>query len=364
MHVGKYYPPVPGGMERVVETLCQVTRGRLDSQVLAFDRGSSTRHDVVHGIPVTRVGTLGRAGSVPIAPRFASHLRRVDADIMIIHEPNPWALLSMLVSKPRVPVGIWFHSEVVRPALQYRLFYAPIARPAYDRARRFVVSSPPLAASVELSRYRDRTSVIPFGIDPDGWVADAATRKRADAIRAAVKRPVVLFVGRLVAYKGVDVLIKAASALCAHVVIVGDGPLRARWSEEARAAGGRATIEFRGALPDAEVRDWMHAADVLVLPSVTRAEAFGVVQLEAMASGLPVISTDVRSGVSWVNQHGETGVVVPAGEVVALREALEALLTDTALRSKLGAAGIERVRTHFTLDQMAERFISFCHEMS
>jgi rhamnosyl/mannosyltransferase len=352
-------------MERVVETLCQVTRGRLDSQVLAFDRGSSTKHDVVDGIPVTRVGTLGQAGSVPIAPRFASYLRRADADVMIVHEPNPWALLSMLVSTIRMPIAIWFHSEVVRPALQYRLFYAPIARPAYERARRFVVSSPTLAsASVELSRYPDRTSIIPFGIDPGAWVVDAGTRQRADAIRAAVKRPIVLFVGRLVAYKGVDVLIKAASPLSAHVVIVGDGPLRENWSADARAAGGDATIEFPGALPDRDVKDWMHAADVLVLPSVTRAEAFGVVQLEAMASALPVISTDVPSGVSWVNQHGETGLVVPAGDVVALREALKTLLADRALRSKLGAAGADRVRAHFTLDQMAERFISVCHDIA
>src|SRR5690348_12292084 len=98
-------------MERVVETLCQVTRGRLDSEVLAFDRGTSTRNDVVDGIPVTRVGTLGQAGSVPIAPRFASHLKRAHADVVIVHEPNPWALLSMLVSPIRIPFAIWFHSE-------------------------------------------------------------------------------------------------------------------------------------------------------------------------------------------------------------------------------------------------------------
>jgi glycosyltransferase involved in cell wall biosynthesis len=365
LHVGKYYPPVPGGMERVVETLCQVTRGRLDSQVLAFDRGTSTRHEVVNGIPVTRVGTLGQAGSVPIAPRFASYLNRADADVMIVHEPNPWALLSMLVSTIRIPFAIWFHSEVVRPALQYRLFYAPIARPAYDRARRFVVSSPTLAtASAELSRYQDRTSIIPFGIDPRAWTADVDRRRRAEAIRAAIKRPIVLFVGRLVAYKGVDVLVKAVSPLCAHVVVVGDGPLRKRWSADASTSEGRATIEFPGPLPDEDVKDWMHAADVLVLPSVTRAEAFGVVQLEAMASALPVISTDVPSGVSWVNQHRETGLVVPAGDVLALREALETLLADRALRAKLGAAGVERVRAHFTLDQMADRFISLCQHVA
>jgi rhamnosyl/mannosyltransferase len=365
LHVGKYYPPVPGGMERVVETLCRVTRGRLDSRVLAFDRGAVTREELVDGVPVTRVGTIGQAGSVPIAPRFASYLRRADADVMIVHEPNPWALLSMLVSAIRIPFAIWFHSDVVRPALQYRLFYAPIARPAYRRASRFVVSSPQLAsASAVLSRFPDRTSVIPFGIDPDAWVGDNETRQRANTIRAALNRPIVLFVGRLVAYKGVDVLIRAVSPLDAHLVIVGDGPLRDRWSALGRATGGRATIEFPGALPDRDVKDWMHAADVLVLPSVTRAEAFGVVQLEAMASAVPVISTNLPSGVPWVNRHRETGLVVPAGDVVALRDALETLLADRALRSRLGAAGVERVRADFTLNGMAERFVALCTDVA
>jgi glycosyltransferase involved in cell wall biosynthesis len=365
LHVGKYYPPVTGGMERVVQTLCEVTRGRLDSRVLVFHRSASTLEEVVGGVPVTRVGTLGQAGSVPIAPALATHLARADADVMIVHEPNPWALLSMLVATRRIPLAIWFHSDVIRPRLQYRLFYAPIARPAYERARRFVASSPSLAAaSPILSRYPGKTSVIPFGIDPDAWVSTPERARRAAEIRRAVARPIVLFVGRLVPYKGVDVLIKAASPLPVHVVIAGDGPMRAAWTSEARTNAGRATIEFAGELPDEQVKDWMHAADVLVLPSVTSAEAFGVVQLEAMAAGTPVISTSVRSGVPWVNRHGETGLVVPPGDAGALRTAFETLLSDASLRCRLGAAGAQRVRAEFTLSAMADRFVSLCTEVA
>ena len=365
LHVGKYYPPVPGGMERVVETLCHVARGRLESRVLAFDRGSATTEDVVDGVPVTRVGTLGQAGSVPIAPTFASYLGRVDADLMIVHEPNPWALLSLLIAPPRIPFAIWFHSDVVRPELQYRLFYAPIARPAYNRARRFVVSSPALASlSPALSQYSEKTAVIPFGIDPTAWTIDAETEKRAAAIRAAIAKPLVLFVGRHVAYKGVDVLINAAASLSVHVVVAGDGPMRPAWMMQASENAARATFEFPGALSDREVKAWMHAADVLVLPSITRAEAFGVVQLEAMASGTPVISTNVPSGVPWVNRHGETGLIVPPGDASALRTAIETLVADAPLRSRLGAAGIARVRSDFTLDRMADRFVSLCEEIA
>jgi glycosyltransferase involved in cell wall biosynthesis len=365
LHVGKYYPPVPGGMERVVETLCRVSRGRLKSSVLAFDRGGATREDVIDGVPVTRVGTLAHAGSVPIAPRFASHLSRIDADLMIVHEPNPWALLSLLIAPPRMPFAIWFHSDVVRPELQYRLFYAPMARPAYERARKFVVSSPPLASlSSALSSYSAKTSIIPFGINPDAWTNDIETAQRADAMRGAAAKPIVLFVGRLVPYKGVDVLIDAASSLPVHVVIAGDGPMRRTWSAQARAVARSATFDFPGALSDRDVKAWMHAADVLVLPSVSRAEAFGVVQLEAMASGTPVISTNVPSGVPWVNRHGETGLVVTPGDARALRGAIETLLADGSLRSRFGAAGMARVRSDFTLDRMADRFVALCEEIA
>lgn len=365
LHVGKYYPPVPGGMERVVQMLCEVTRDRLDSRVLAFHTGRSTTEGVIGGVKVTRVGTLGQAGSVPIAPAFASHLARAEADVMIVHEPNPWALLSLRVATTRIPFAIWFHSDVIRPRLQYRLFYAPIARPAYDRARRFVVSSPALAAaSPVLSGYTDKTSIIPFGIDPGAWAGTPELNRRAEDIRAAAARPIVLFVGRLVPYKGVDVLIKAAATLPVHVLVAGDGPMRDTWMGVATATADRATIDFPGVLPDHEVKAWMHAADVLVLPSVTPAEAFGVVQLEAMASGTPVISTSVRSGVPWVNQDGETGLVVPPGDSCALRAALERLLSDRGLRSRLGAAGVERVRSEFTLNAMADRFVSLCTEVA
>ena len=365
LHVGKYYPPVPGGMERVVQMLCTVARDRLDSRVLGFSRDRSTVEEIVDGVAVTRVATLGQAGSVPIAPSFPAHLRRAAADVMIVHEPNPWALLSLLLAPPRMPFAIWFHSDVIRPWLQNRAFYEPVARRSYHRAARFVVSSPALAkASPVLTRYADRVAVIPFGIDADAWTPCRPIVERAAALRTAARRPVVLFIGRLVAYKGVDVLLAAAAALPVQVVIVGDGPMKERWQRLADSHRDRAEVRFTGALPDHEVKAWLHAADIFVLPSVTSAEAFGVVQLEAMATGTPVVSTSVASGVPWVNRNEETGLVVPPGDVPALRHALERLLADSMLRSRLGAAGVARVRSEFTLGAMGDRLVALCEAVA
>jgi glycosyltransferase involved in cell wall biosynthesis len=361
-HIGKFYPPVPGGMERVVQSLCSVTRGRLDNHVLAFNTSSRTVEEVVDGVAVTRVGTWGSAGSVPVAPTFASHLRHVDADVIILHEPNPWALLAYAAVRPRLPLAVWFHSDVIRPKLQYDLFYAPVARPAYRDASRFIVSSPVLGErATALQPYRDRVRVIPFGIDLDRWRPTDVIRQRAHDIRKGVTGPIVLFAGRHVPYKGVNVLIEAAVQLDVTVVILGDGPMRQSWEALAGRQNGHADFIFTGEVSDAEMHAHFLACDMLVLPSVTPAEAFGFVQLEAMACGKPVISTSLPTGVPWVN---ETGIVVPPLDVDALRDAIRRLAGDPALTARLGAAGQARARAEFTMGEMGDRLVSVCHELA
>ena len=356
LHVGKFYPPHHGGMERVLETVCQASRGFVDNRVLVANAGRETIEEVVNGIPVTRVGTIGAAGSVHIAPAFASHLRRAEADLMVLHEPNPWALLSYTLARPRVPLAIWYHSDVVRPAMQYALFYAPIARAPYRDARRFIVSSPPLAAHAHaLMPYQSKVRIIPFGIDPASW-------RNGNGAAAASADPFVLFAGRHVDYKGVDVLLRALARNKRRAVIVGDGPRRAEWERLARDLDVASRVTFAGDVPDGELRRLMHACAALVLPSVTRAEAFGYVQLEAMAAGKPVISTDVPSGVSWVNQDGVTGLVVRAGDPQALASAIDALCADPDRRQRLGEAARARVEAEFTIERLRERLRKFYEE--
>jgi glycosyltransferase involved in cell wall biosynthesis len=363
LHVGKFYPPVSGGMERVVETLCRASAGLVDSRVLVMNTGGKTVEEQIDGVQVTRVGTAGGVGSVTIAPSLVSWLRRADADLMILHEPNPWALLSYAIARPRAPLAVWYHSDVVRHPLQYNLFYAPIAYPAYSHAQRFVVSSPPLGEHARaLDAYRSRIRVIPFGIDPAEWTGDAAVRARADVLAREIG-PFVLFAGRHVPYKGVDVLLRALSGTSVNAVIAGDGPRRTAWESLARELELDPQVRFTGDVPDAELRALFHAASALVLPSVTRAEAFGYVQIEAMACGKPVVSTDVPSGVSWVNQDERTGLVVPAGQVEPLRAAIVRLMSDPALRLRLGEAGRERVDREFTLVRLRERLRAFYEEM-
>jgi glycosyltransferase involved in cell wall biosynthesis len=216
---------------------------------------------------------------------------------------------------------------------------------------------------VELQSFRDKCVVIPFGIDRGRLDATPAVARRAADLRASVPGPRLLFIGRLVPYKGVDVLLRAMTRVDATAWLIGDGPLRQRLEAEADRLHVTNRVRFLGPLSDAEVVAHLHACDVFVLPSVTHAETFGVVQLEAMTCGKPVVSTNVRSGVPWVNRHDETGLVVEPGDADVLADALNRLLRDASLRERMGKPGQARVSRDFTLEAMASSTAALYREV-
>ena len=128
LHVGKFYPPAPGGMERVVQLLCENERPEVDSVVLAANTSPHTVREVWHGVPVTRVASVASIGSVGICPTFPAALARTSRDITVIHEPNPAALVSDWITRGRGPLVVWFHSEVVRARWKYNALYRPFLR--------------------------------------------------------------------------------------------------------------------------------------------------------------------------------------------------------------------------------------------
>ncbi len=356
LHVGKFYPPAPGGMERIVQLLCEGEKATIDSRVLVANTAFRTTREPWQDVPVTRMSSIGSIGSVGICPAFPFELWRAERDLTVIHEPNPLALVSDWVGAQRGPLVVWFHSEVLRPRWKYRLLYRPFLRRVFRRASRIVVSSPNLADhAAELQDFRGKCVVIPFGIDTEKLQRTVAVKARATEIARRFPGPRILFVGRLVAYKGVDVLVRAMRDVQATALIVGDGPLRTSLEAEAVRSGVASRVKFLGHLSDDDVVAHLHACDVFVLPSVTRAETFGVVQLEAMACGKPVVSTNLPTGVPWVNRHGETGLVVEPGNAPALGGALSALTADTARRERMGACARQRVDDQFTVARMVSR---------
>ncbi|MFI5280423.1 MAG: glycosyltransferase, partial [Gemmatimonadales bacterium] len=245
------------------------------------------------------------------------------------------------------------HSDIVRQRA-LRPLYDPLLRRAFTQARAIAVgSSQLLGASRELRGFEAKTRVIPFGIDASRFAATPDVLARAGALKASWgERPAILAVGRLVGYKGFDVLLRAARDLKATVVIVGRGP------EEAglRALAGPHTV-FAGRVNDDDLVAHYHACDLFCLPSVTIAEAFGMVLLEAMACGRPLVTTTLPTGVSAVNRDGVTGLAVPPGDAGALREALAALIGDAARRRAMGEAARRVQAAEYSAALMGERYL-------
>ena len=167
----------------------------------------------------------------------------------------------------------------------------------------------------------------------------------------------MLFVGRLRYYKGLNYLMDALRDIDATLLVVGSGPMEQEWRQYAESLPWGQRIVFCGEVPDALLPAYYQATDIFVLPATERSEAFGAVQIEAMAAGKPVVCTELGTGTSFVNRDGDTGLVVPARDSVGLSDALKRLLADESLRGQMGEAARVRAHTEFGEDTMVERVI-------
>jgi glycosyltransferase involved in cell wall biosynthesis len=348
-----YYPPTRGGVEQWINEIVHApvfARAGIGFVVLTAADGRELVDETDDGVRVVRAPTLVRASTAPVVPSWSSWIRRLEPDVIHVHMPNPTGELAVLGSRTSAPIVATYHADIVRrgplPAA-----YDVFAKRFLRRARRITVSSPRLAETTPaLQGHGERIRVVPFGVDPATWDDRPSL---ADAIRERYgPGPLVVLLGRLVHYKGAEVLVEAMKDVAATALIVGDGPRRAGAEALAAQLDIADRVVFTGAIDDEERSAYMHAADVFVLPSTNRGEAFGIVQAQAMATGTPSISTEIGTGTSWVNRHGETGLVVPANDPGALARAITELITDDARRAAMGTAAKRRVRGELTSEQM------------
>lgn len=349
LHVGKFYPPHRGGMESHVETLCRELAPEVDVQVLVSSDGRKTVRETVDGVPVTRIGTVATFSAASINPGMARAIREADADVVHFHHPNPTGVLSYLASGRRGALVVTYHSDIIRQRVLGAAF-GPVLHRFLRGADAILASSPDYArTSPVLRAHEERVRIVPFGIRAEDFAS--APADEVARLRERYGPRVVAGAGRLVYYKGFDYLIRSIVAVDARLVILGDGPLRRRLEALARDLGVADRVDLPGSVP--ALAPYYHAADVFALPAVARSEAFGLVQLEAMAAGLPVVNTRIDSGVPFVSRDGETGISVPPADVGALAGALGLLLDTPALRQRYGSAARERVRREFSLERMA-----------
>jgi glycosyltransferase involved in cell wall biosynthesis len=357
--VNKYYPPHLGGIEYHVRYLAEALVSFDHAQVRAIvaNEGPETVREIAGGVDILRLSRAFAYSSTPVAYGMPAAIRleatRPDpADLLHLHFPYPWGEVSWIRADAGLPTVLTYHSDIVRQKAALAV-YSPLLRRFLSKVDLIISGSPNLVEHSEfLQPFASKCRVVPFGYDLTRYEATPDTLARAAKLREGHTRPIVLFVGRLVYYKGVDVLVRAMTDVDADLVVIGSGPLEGAMREIAVAGGIADRITFMPPVPDEELVAWYHAADVFCLPSVERSEAFGAVQVEAHACGTPVVSTNLPTGVPFVNEDGVTGLIVPPGDAPALGGALRRLVDDPQLRAKLGAQARDRARTMFTLEAM------------
>jgi len=357
LHVYKdFYPPVHGGMERQIGLMCRFQRQWADVEALMCSRSLHTRTAERDGTKVTEVGEWGRFQGAPVAPLFPFYMRALKTDVMVVHVPNPTAEVGFLLARPKCRLVVRYHSDVVRQASAMK-FYAPIQMNFLRKADIILPTSQQYVdTSLTLRAVGRPCRVIPSGILPEEF--ERPEPERVTALRATYGGGYVLFAGRHRYYKGIEYLVRAATAVRAPVVIAGDGPERGKC--EALAAELGAKIHFVGTLSHQELVNHLHGCDVLAFPSVERSEAFGLAVLEAHACGKPVVGTTLGTGVEYTNLHDKTGLNVPPKNAEALAEALNTLLDDPARRQRMGEFARRRVYDEFHAERIArEEFLLY-----
>jgi rhamnosyl/mannosyltransferase len=358
LYVYKDYFPVLGGIENHVKLLAEgmVVRG-VSARVLVTNTNWHTVREERNGVPIIKAGRLANLSSAPISLALFRELSRLQPDLAHLHAPYPIGELAQLWCGHARKIVVTYHSDIVRQKY-LRILYQPFLKQLLARADAISISNPTYPQlSPFVAPHAHKCVVIHHGANLARFAPTPESQARAQAIRAEHGNvPLILFVGRLRYYKGLENLIAAMQDVTtARAVIVGTGPMESEWKALAQSLNTIERVRFVGNVPDAALPAYYQAAAVFVLPSTHTSETWGAVQIEAMASGLPCICTELGTGTSYVNQHGVTGFVVPPHAPPALAQAINTLLADEAMRQRMGQAAHARAWSEFTHTAMVEQ---------
>jgi len=358
-----YFPDSVGGVEQVIRQMC-VGTGRLGitNQVLSLSRDRHLAPFDYEGHTVHRMPLNFEVASNAVSVQAIGKLARMAADADVVHYHFPWPFMDMAHFLARIdkPTVVTYHSDIVRQKALLKL-YEPLRRRFLESVDTIVATSPNyLASSAVLDRYRDKTRVITFGLDRSSY--PEPDQARLDHWRARVGPKFFLFVGVLRYYKGLHILLDAMAGTDYPVVIVGAGPIEAELKARARRLGLK-RVQFVGAVNDLDKAALLKLSYAVAFPSHLRSEAFGISLLEGAMYGKPMISSEIGTGTTYINVHGETGLVVPPSDHEALRAAMHRLWNDPRMAQEMGQRAEARYWQLFTSAQMADNYARLYQEL-
>jgi rhamnosyl/mannosyltransferase len=358
-----YFPDSVGGVEQVIRQMC-VGTGRLGitNQVLSLSRDQRLEPFDYEGHTVHRVPLNFELASNAVSVQAIGKLARMAAEADVVHYHFPWPFMDMAHFLARIdkPTVVTYHSDIVRQKALLKL-YQPLKHRFLESVDTIVATSPNyLASSAVLDRYRDKTRVITFGLDKSSY--PEPDQARLDHWRTRVGPKFFLFVGVLRYYKGLHILLDAVAGTDYPVVIVGAGPIEAELKAHAERLGLK-RVQFVGAVDDLDKAALLKLCYAVAFPSHLRSEAFGISLLEGAMYGKPMISSEIGTGTTYINVHGETGLVVPPSDHEALRAALTQLWNDPRMAQEMGQRAEARYWQLFTSAQMADNYARLYQEL-
>ncbi len=375
LQLGKFYP-IRGGVEKVMwdltvglaergiqcDMLCaMLPTDKVDEEHMFLVQESQEALTLSLG-PYGRVicvRALRKQSGTMLSPAMIRWLRRHASqyEIIHVHHPDPMAALALWCSGYKGRVLLHWHSDILRQRFLL-FFYRPMQSWLIRRAERIIGTSPVyVRESPFLQRVQDKVTYVPIGIQPVIYIP-----RKAVEIRARYPgRKIVFALGRLVPYKGFQVLINAATRLGPEyqILIGGTGPMREALERQIVELGVQDRVQLLGFIPPEDLPNYFGACHAFVMSSNQKTEAFGIVQIEAMSCGKPVISTRIsHSGVSWVNQDGVSGLNVPPDDPKNLAFAIKRICDDKQNYRKFSAGAMQRYEEFFTSRQMIDKILN------
>lgn len=358
LQVNKLYYPDIGGIERTVQHIAEGLKEKVEMSVLVCKPKGRGVKEQVNGVEVQRCGSFGMLFSMPISFSFFLELRSKsrEQDILQFHAPFPLGDLACLFSGYRGKIVLYWHSDVVKQK-KLMILYRPIMERFLKRTDAIIVGADGvMKGSSYLKPYKDKCVTIPFAVNQK---IEQMGKKYMEQAQPNMEKYVrFLFVGRLVYYKGVDVLIEAFETVeNAELTIIGCGDREKDLKAYIDEQGMSDRVHFLGKVEEELLYSEFSKCDVFVLPSIAKSEAFGLVQLEAMAYGKPVINTNLPSGVPEVSINGITGLTVEPGNKLELSNAMQWLVEHPRERCEMGNAARKRLDSNYTMDVMMNRMM-------
>jgi rhamnosyl/mannosyltransferase len=360
MMVKSFYPVI-GGVETAVYEVARGLSKDYDITILTVSEDKKFRLENYDGFKVVKTPRFAKVLSTPISFSYPFWVRKLslEADLIHFHSPHPLGELSLHLFPSNTRLLVTYHFDIVKQK-NLKWIYYPSLKKILQKAKKITVSNPNIITSSDLlSVFKDNCIEIPYGIRLEEYNLKPSIVGRALKLKEKYSKPLILFVGRLVYYKGVQYLIEAMQNIDAYLLIIGEGPLKNKLIKIVNKLNLTNRVEIKNHLSREELLIYFYICNLFVLPSIVRTEAFGMVLLEAMVYGKPLVTTELGTGTSFININGKTGFVVPPTSPDALSVAINNIINDKNLQNEMGENALIRVKSEFN----AEKYISRYREL-